>query len=336
VSGLPAKRRALVFRGPRAVEVVEEACPVPGPGEVLVKTRVSALSAGTELLAYRGQLPTDMVVDETLPGMTEARFRYPFRYGYASVGGVTALGSGVEPDWRGRRVFGFVPHASAFVASINDLFVVPDGVSDEVAPLYATAETATNLVLDGRPLLGERVVIFGQGSVGLLLTAILARFPLRDLRVVEPVAARAAVAQRLGATVVAAAHDADLTFEVSGRPEVLDAAIAATGAEGRVVVGSFYGEKRAAVALGGHFHRGRLRLISSQVSHIAPDLRARWDRARRMALAWEALAQIDAGVMTTLLSHRFPFTAAADAYGLLDRNDPGNDPATLQVLLVHD
>ena len=40
-------RRALVFTGPRRVEVVEEAIELPGPGEVLVQARFSAISAGT-------------------------------------------------------------------------------------------------------------------------------------------------------------------------------------------------------------------------------------------------------------------------------------------------
>ena len=87
--------------------------------------------------------------------------------------------------------------------------------------------------------------------------------------VIEPVPARAALARRLGATAVAdegqarallentGAGGADLSFELSGNPAALDAAIALTGREGRVVVGSFYGNKRAPVDLGGHFHRGR-------------------------------------------------------------------------------
>jgi threonine dehydrogenase-like Zn-dependent dehydrogenase len=206
---------------------------------------------------------------------------------------------------------------------------VPASLSDDFAPLYATAETAVNLVLDGRPLLGERVVVVGQGIVGLLVTAILAGFPLQDLRVIEPAAPRAAVAKRLGARVVEEARDADLTFEVSGNPLALDLAIAATGREGRVVVGSFYGEKTATVDLGSHFHRGRLRIISSQVSHLSPDLSPRWDRQRRAAVAWEALARIDAAA---LISHRVPFAEAGAAYALLDRGDP----ATLQVLLVQE
>ena len=325
----------LVFNGPHDVTLLDEPCPTPGAGEVLVRTRLSALSAGTELLAYRGQLPPDMALDETLPGLANAAFQYPFRYGYASMGVVVAAGAGVEAGWTGKRVFAFVPHASAFIASINDVFEVPESLPDEASPLLASAETATNLVLDGCPQLGERVVIFGQGVIGLLLTSILARFPLQSLEVVDPAAPRTARGVAMGATVRdpgtrgSTANDADLSYEVSGNPAALDQAIAVTGSEGRVVVGSFYGQKRASLDLGGHFHRGRLRLISSQVSHIGSRLRGRWDRQRRMAVAWQALGQTDT---RALISHRFAFAHAAAAYRLLDQGAP----TTLQVLLVHD
>jgi hypothetical protein len=68
----------------------------------------------------------------------------------------------------------------------------------------------------------------------------------------------------------------------------LDAAIALTSFSGRIVIGSWYGEKRAPVDLGSIFHRSRIKLISSQVSTIAPELSARWDKTRRFAVAWEA------------------------------------------------
>jgi 2-desacetyl-2-hydroxyethyl bacteriochlorophyllide A dehydrogenase len=342
------KRRALLFTGPRVVEVVEETVPAPGPGELLVRTRVSAISAGTEGLAYRGELPPDMALDETLPALAAGAFRYPFRYGYAAVGEVVAAGAGragVDAGWVGRRVWSFQPHASAFVAGAADCFPIPDGLSWEQAALYASQETAVNLVLDGQPRLGERVAVLGQGVVGLLTTALLARFPLAALVAVDPTAPRAALARRLGATAAAAGEaearaqlaggdqlggdGADLSFELTGNPAALDVAMRLTGREGRVVVGSFYGGKRAPVDLGGHFHRGRLTLVSSQVSHLAPALRGRWDRARRMRAAWAALAAVDG---QALISHRFPLSRAADAYRLLD-GDPGG---TLQVLLLHE
>ncbi len=317
-------RSALVFTGPGRVEVTEEPCPPPGPAELLVQSAFSGVSAGTELLAYRGQLPADLPLDDTLPALQGNVFAYPFRYGYAAVGTVVAVGAGVDRAWLERAVFSFQPHASHFVTAVGEAFALPAGMDPETAALLPSQETAVNLLLDGEPGLGERVAVLGQGVVGLCTTGLLARFPLERLVAIEPVPARAALARRLGATVVATAAEAraalggdgaDLTFELTGNPAALDAAIAVTGREGRVVVGSFYGEKRAPVSLGGHFHRGRLTLRSSQVSHLAPGISGRWDRQRRMATAWRALGQLDAKALVT---HRFPFARAAEAYQLLD------------------
>jgi 2-desacetyl-2-hydroxyethyl bacteriochlorophyllide A dehydrogenase len=338
-------RTALVFAGPGRVELTEEICPAPAAGQLLVRTVLSGLSAGTELLAYRGQLPADLPLDDTLPSLQGGVFAYPFRYGYAAVGTVVELGAGVDRGWLDRLVFSFQPHASHFVAAADAVFPVPAGIEAESAALYPSQETALNLVLDGEPRLGDRVAVLGQGVVGLCTTALLARFPLETLVAVDPVPARAALARKLGATAAAASavearaalvaasqggpqDGADLTFELTGSPAALDAAIALTGYEGRVVVGSFYGEKRAPVHLGGHFHRGRLTLRSSQVSHLQPGLSARWDRARRMAAAWRALRQLDT---RALVSHRFPFARAAEAYKLID----SGAAQALQVVLTH-
>lgn len=330
------RRRALVFAGPRRVEIVEEELAPPAAGQVLVRTRVSAISAGTELLVYRGELPSDRPLDESLPALGGAPFAFPARYGYAAVGEVVAVGAGVPEARLGRRVFALAPHASAFVVADGDALDVPDGLDAERAALFASMETAVNLVLDGAPRLGERVAVLGQGVVGLLATSLLARFPLAALVAVDADASRAARAQALVAAVtsvaearMALAGDADLTFELTGDPRALDAALALTGREGRVVVGSFYGTKRASVDLGAHFHRGRLTIASSQVSALAPELSARWDRARRRSVAWDALARLDAAA---LVSHRFALGRAAEAYARLDAG-----PAeALQVLLTHD
>ena len=102
---------------------------------------------------------------------------------------------------------------------------------------------------------------------------------------------------------------------------------AAAGREARIVIGSWYGDKRAPVDLGGHFHRGRLRIVSSQVSHIAPALSARWDRARRFRAALRALGGVDVGALVT---HRIPLAEAQQAYELLDRHPD----RAVQVLLL--
>jgi threonine dehydrogenase-like Zn-dependent dehydrogenase len=120
----------------------------------------------------------------------------------------------------------------------------------------------------------------------------------------------------------------DLTFELSGSPSVLNDAIALTAFSGRIVIGSWYGEKRAPIDLGGIFHRSRIQLISSQVSTIAPALSGRWDKARRFEVAWEALRRIQPQKWIT---HRFPIEEAEKAYQLLDENPQ----ETMQVLFEY-
>ena len=54
--GEPIDRLSLYFTGRKSVEVREEAIPLLKPDQVLVKTFVSAISPGTELLIYRNQI----------------------------------------------------------------------------------------------------------------------------------------------------------------------------------------------------------------------------------------------------------------------------------------
>jgi 2-desacetyl-2-hydroxyethyl bacteriochlorophyllide A dehydrogenase len=337
--GRPTGGRTLYFRGPRDVRVERDPVADPGADEVLVESRLSAVSSGTELLIYRGEMPQDCAADATIDAL-DGDLTYPLKYGYATVGDVVALGENVAESWRGRTVFAFNPHESHFVAAPEDLVPVPEDLSPTTAALLPTAETATTLVMDGRPRVGERVVVFGAGMIGLVTTSVLSRFPLAELVVVEPVARRREMAARLGADETlrpgeaAALGDrgdpagADLAYELSGRPATLDDAIDAVGYDGRIVVGSWYGRKRADPDLGGFFHRNRIDVSSSQVSTIAPDLRGRWTKARRIDAAWDRLRQLDAD---SLVTHRVPFAEAPEAYQLLDEG-PEN---ALQVLLTY-
>ena len=276
----------------------------PGEGQVLAETLVSAISPGTELRIYRGEVPPGMPLDATIPALA-GEFAYPLRYGYAAVARVAELGAAVDPGWRGRLVVGFHPHQSHFLARPGELIPVPAGLSPEDAAFLPNVETAVNFLMDGRPIVGERVAVFGQGVVGLLTTALLARLPLTELVALDRHPLRRRWALELGAH---AAEDpaaagvldrlrgtADLTYELSGDPAALDPAIATTGFGGRVVVGSWYGDRPATLNLGGAFHRSRIELVSSQVSTSAPRWTARWTKARRLEVAWRMLAAIATG-----------------------------------------
>ena len=203
------------------------------------------------------------------------------------------------------------------------------------------------LALDGSPLLGEQAVVFGQGVVGLLLTSVLARFRLGSLVTLDLYPTRRLFSETFGAhasfdpsqpqalaQVRSLLHSssyqgADLAYEISGSPTALDMAISVTGYHGRVIIGSWYGRKRMALNLGGEFHRRRQRLISSQVSTIAPELRGRFTKTRCLDLAWQMLREIEP---TRLVTHRFPLEEAPRAYELLDRAPE----EALQVILTYD
>jgi 2-desacetyl-2-hydroxyethyl bacteriochlorophyllide A dehydrogenase len=326
------KARVLYFQAPRRIEIRSQEVSEPGEGEVRVETDLSAISAGTELLLYRGQVAPGTILDESLPSLS-GTVVYPLAYGYAAVGRVVAEGKGAEGNLLGRRVFAFESHRSSFLARPEALHLVPEEVPSESAAVLPSVETAVGLVHDARPMMGERVLVVGQGVVGLATTALLSRFPLARLVTVDRWEPRRRLSVELGAARSFGPEDLDerdfdLTFEVSGSPEALDVALAATGFEGRILVGSWYGDKRADVDLGTHFHRGRLSLQSSQVSRLPSRLLARWTKGRRLEVALQAAARLP---VQKLVSHRFPIESAAEAYRLLDES-PGD---CLQVLLTY-
>jgi 2-desacetyl-2-hydroxyethyl bacteriochlorophyllide A dehydrogenase len=334
------KQHRLEFVEPGRVAVQEAAAPRPAADQVLVRTRLSAISPGTEMLVYRGQWPPGVAVDATIAALA-GPFAYPLAYGYCAVGRVFAQGAAVAENWLGRRVFAFQPHQDQFCVAPAALHPLPDDLDDENALFLGNMETAITLLLDGGPLIGEEVVVVGQGIVGLLTTALLCRFPLAALTTLDHHRLRreASLAMGTGRCFDPADPDlfaklgaqpgrggrADLVYELSGNPAGLDTAIALARYNGRVVVGSWYGTKQVGLDLGSFFHRGRISLISSQVSSLAPGLTGRWRPERRLQLAWQMLRQLrPAGIIT----HRFALADAASAYDLIDRS-PGE---TIQVV----
>ncbi len=319
-------RKSLYFEGPKEVSIREEKIPALDAGEVLVRSIASAISSGTELLIYGDQAPKGTAADATIEAL-DGEFNYPFKYGYSMVGEVAELGPGVEHQWLGKRVFAFNPHESHFIGRPQNLHMVPEGIATEEALFVPNLETAINLVMDGKPLIGERVALFGQGIVGLLTTAILSQFPLKELVSIDNfdnrrLASMAAGAdqsiQPSGLTALRNrwAQGGDLIFELSGSPNALNQAIQLAGFESRIVIGSWYGEKKSEINLGREFHRNRIKLLSSQVSTMAAEFRSRWDKQRRFDLVWEKLIQVQP---SQFITHRFPMEHATNAYDVLDQ-----------------
>jgi alcohol dehydrogenase len=214
--------------------------------------------------------------------------------------------------------------------------LVQTSLPPERALLIPNTEAAVNFVMDGRPRIGARVTVFGQGPVGLLTTALLAEFPLDRLVTVDGIERRRALSRSLGADraldpaeLDSVAGPSDLTIELSGNPAALEDAIETTGTAGTVVVGSWYGTKPVELDLGGRFHRSHVRIRSSQVSRLDPDHADRWDKERRLEYVQSWLTAQD---LASLFTHEFPIERAAEAYQLLDER---KDEAIQVALTYH-
>ena len=327
-------KRDLYFTGERSVDVRTAPVPDPGDGEVLVRTEQSGISPGTELLVYRGEVSRDSVKDETIDAL-DGTFSYPLQYGYAAVGQVADIGDDVDDAWLGRRVFAFHPHTSHFLSEPAEL--VPTTLAPEQALFIPNVEAAVNFVMDANPRLGARVVVFGQGPLGLLTTALLSQFPLESLVTVEYDEHRRSLSETFGADRAvtpaqlpeALPAQADVSIELSGNPSALDSAVDVTGYAGRVLVGSWYGNKDVTLQLGKGYHRSHIRIQSSQVSRIDPAHADRWDKDRRMGVVTDWLAETD---ISPLLTHTFSIENAAAAYQLLDEGEEN----AIQLSLTYD
>jgi 2-desacetyl-2-hydroxyethyl bacteriochlorophyllide A dehydrogenase len=261
--------------------------PAPGDGEVLVRTRYSGVSRGTETLVFRGAVPPDQHATMRAP-FQEGDFPHPVKYGYLNVGVVEAG----PAELVGREVFCLFPHQTAYVVPRESVIPLPDGVPARRAVLAGTVETAVNALWDAAPLIGDRVTVVGAGMVGCCVAALLARVPGAEVELVDTDPSRRAVAQALGVTFAApdaASPGRDLIVHASATQAGLQRSLDLLAPEGTVIELSWYGDRPVTVALGGAFHSGRLTIRSSQVGTVSPARAASRTYADRMALALRLL-----------------------------------------------
>ncbi len=280
------------------------------------------------MLVYRGQVDRQLSLD--LPTL-RGSFGFPIKYGYASVGSVTQCGPEVKDLKAGDPVFVHHPHQSMYVVPQDSAQRLPPDVDLETATLLANVETAITIVLDSGARSADQVLVLGQGVVGLLVTQLLRRRGVKRIVAVDPMPKRRQLALSVGADVAlepgadfaeevkvaTQGRGADLAIEVSGNPGALNLAIDCLRFQGTLVAASWYGTKPVSLQLGGAFHRNRLRIISSQVSHMDPALAPEWTPARRRRVALDLLGEL---TLAPLISHRFPIADAASAYRLIDEH----------------
>jgi L-iditol 2-dehydrogenase len=191
---------------------------------------------------------------------------------------------------------------------------LPDQLSDAAGALLEPLGVAIHALDLGHLRIGGTAAVIGCGPIGLLLVQLLRSAGAVPVLAVDPLAHRRDAASRYGAeaTVDPAAPGAgpawrelagggvDTAFEVAGTDEAVQLAMAAVRPGGRVVLAGIPGDDwtrfRASVAR----RKGLTIAMVRRMNEVYP-------RAINLAVR----GQVD---LAPLVTHRFPLTAAAEAF----------------------
>jgi len=231
---MPGSNPTVVFEAPRRVTVESRPVPVPGPHELLVETRATLISTGTELAIFDG---------------LAAGIKYPSLPGYSNVGVVVANGSEVASDWQGRRVASLNPHAKYVLVPEPEAIPISGSSDDRDSAFFFLASIALNGLRRGTVTGGEVAAVFGLGLLGQLVVRFCRLFGVRPVVAVDRAAQRLDFVREIPGVVTAGPEDAeetvagqtqgrmaDVVFDVTGRQDaILDEASCARE-QGRVVV----------------------------------------------------------------------------------------------------
>lgn len=259
---------------------------------VLVRTRYSGVSRGTERLVHHHRVPLAHAQRMRAPFQV-GDLPGPVSYGYLAVGRVEAG----PAHLLGRDVFALHPHHDRFVVPAAAVHPLPDGLPARRAVLAGTVETALNALWDAAVRVGDRVVVVGGGPVGACVARLAAGVPGTRVELVDPEPSRAATAAVLGVAhrhpdeLAGADHvgTADVVVHTSATAAGLALALRLAPDDGEVVELSWFGSDSPAVPLGDDVHVRRVGLRPSQVGAVAAARRSRRSPAERLDLALRLL-----------------------------------------------
>ena len=311
----PTMAKKIRFVDTRA-EVVETRVGPLEANQVLIETRCSLISPGTERAALT-RLWDDAVFREN-PG-------------YALAGDVSAVGSAVNGLQAGDRVISLMNHSSHAVAPADPWMVLPlpDGLSYERATFSTLASVALHALRRLDLAFGETVVILGAGIIGLLATQLARLDGARPVIVLDLADNRLALADQLGANLVVNAGSEDAVeailaatagrgapaiLEATGNAQVVPQALKMAANGGRIVLTGAL-EEEVSISFHAEFIRRELSLIAAfqPFCPVEETIYWRWTQQANRRLALEMLAAGELRV-EELLTHRFPADEAPRAY----------------------
>jgi L-iditol 2-dehydrogenase len=289
-----------------------EEVPVPEIEErqVLVKTRATLISRGSELFRRYNQ---ESAVS-------------PAIMGYSLTGVVEKVGTRVTEYRAGDRVKVTAPHAQYAVGPVDAedrVMPLPETVSFEEGTLLPLATSAVAWADTSHPPEGATVVITGQGLVGSLMLQVLRTYRPGRLIVVDALPLRCAMARQFGADAVINAAEEDPVAAVQRLTEKAGADLVIECVGGNAGVKSFE-QAQSMVRRGGTLHLialyqgAPLPLDSSRIMNrrLLAGILSETPRVQHARRAAELIRDgtIQAARMIT---HRFPYTEAKQAFDLL-------------------
>jgi NADPH2:quinone reductase len=309
--------RALICRqwgGIEQLQIGEAPMPRPGPGEVLIRVKATAVNYADAIM---------------VAGRYQTKPALPFSPGLETAGIIEACAPdvrGLKPGDRVMAILAYGGLAEYAVAPAAETYVIPDGMSFVEAGAFPIAYISSDVAIrwQGRLEPGETMLVLGAaGGVGLTAVEIGKAMGAR-------VIAAASTAEKLA---VATAHGADATvnytsekltervmaltgdkgcdvcFDPVGGP-LFDAALSSLGWGGRILLVGFVGgvpqipANRLLVK-----HRAALGSSLRYFRWNAPD---KLERSVTELLRWYA-----EGKLKPCISHRLPLERTVEAIRLL-------------------
>lgn len=228
-----------------ATELADVPRPDVSSGKVLIATRRSLISAGTERMLVefgRGgfiskakQQPDrvklvleKMRTDGILATVDAVRSKLdqPLPLGYCNAGVISEVGNGITEFRPGDRVVSNGPHADFVAVGPKLCARIPDAVTDEAASFTVLGAIALQGIRLANPTLGECVAVTGLGLIGLIAVQLLRAQGCRVLGI-DPDPTRTAMAREFGAETVCTSQGEDpvAAAEVFSRGRGMDAVI---------------------------------------------------------------------------------------------------------------
>ncbi len=340
--------------------LTEAPAPQVVAGHVLVDSRVSLISAGTERMlvgfgkasyidkARQQPEKVKMVLEKVgTDGLlatvdaVKSKLAEPLPLGYCNVGSVADIGSGVAGLKVGDRVVSNGPHADVVRVPKNLCARIPDAVSDEEAVFAVVASIGLQGIRLAQPTLGESVVVIGAGLIGLLTVQLLIAQGCSVLAIdfddsklalarqfgamacnpavgEDPVAAGTAFSQGRGvdAVLITASTKSSDPVTQAARMSRKRGCIVLVGVTGLELNRADFYEKELSFQVSCSYGPGRYDPSYEQNGVDYPLAFVRWTEQRNLEAVLDMMARGRVDVRP-LISHRFAFENAAEAYQTL-------------------